>query len=93
LTRQHKFIRQDKGSKKIKTQINEETRKGRKKRNIEKIFEILTPWCRILFEKLTVTELVKQYPAFFMEPEGSFPCSQNPATGPYPEPAESSSPH
>jgi hypothetical protein len=31
--------------------------------------------------------------AFFMEPEGSLPCSQKPATGPYPEPAESSSPH
>jgi hypothetical protein len=28
-----------------------------------------------------------------MEPEGSLPCSQKPATGPYPEPAESSSPH
>jgi hypothetical protein len=28
-----------------------------------------------------------------MEPEGSSPCSQKPATGPYPEPAESSSPH
>jgi hypothetical protein len=26
-----------------------------------------------------------------MEPEGSLPCSQKPATGPYPEPAESSS--
>jgi hypothetical protein len=24
-----------------------------------------------------------------MEPEGSLPCSQNPAIGPYPEPAES----
>jgi hypothetical protein len=31
-------------------------------------------------------------PAFFMEPEGSSPCSQKPATGPYPEPAEFSSP-
>jgi hypothetical protein len=30
---------------------------------------------------------------FLMEPEGSWPCSQNPDTGPYPEPAESSSPH
>jgi hypothetical protein len=27
-----------------------------------------------------------------MEPEGSSPCSQKPAIGPYPEPAESSSP-
>jgi hypothetical protein len=48
---------------------------------------LLTPWCRILFEKLMVTQLVKKYPAFFME------CSQKPATGLYPEPAESSSPH
>jgi hypothetical protein len=29
----------------------------------------------------------------FAEPEGSLPCSQKPATGPYPEPAESNSPH
>jgi hypothetical protein len=32
-------------------------------------------------------------PAFFMEPEGSLPCPQKPATGSYPEPAESSSSH
>jgi hypothetical protein len=36
-----------------------------------------------LFEKLIVTQLVKEYPAFFMEPEGSLPCSQKPTTGPY----------
>jgi hypothetical protein len=36
---------------------------------------------------------IKKYPAFCMEPEGSSPCSQKPATGPCPEPAESSSPH
>jgi hypothetical protein len=36
------------------------------------------PWCRI-FEKLIVTQLVKKYPAFFMEPEGSLLCSQNTA--------------
>jgi hypothetical protein len=28
-----------------------------------------------------------------METEGSLPCSQKAATEPYPEPAESSSPH
>jgi hypothetical protein len=28
-----------------------------------------------------------------MEPEGSLPCLQKPATGPCPEPAVSSSPH
>jgi hypothetical protein len=34
----------------------------------------LTPRCRIFFEKLTVTKLVKQQPVLFMEPEGSLPC-------------------
>jgi hypothetical protein len=34
-----------------------------------------------------VTQLVKTYIVFFIEPEGSLPCSQKPATGPYPEPA------
>jgi hypothetical protein len=42
---------------------------------------------------LTVTHLIKQYLAFFMEHEISLPCSQKPAIGPYPEPAESNSPH
>jgi hypothetical protein len=46
-----------------------------------------------IIEKLIVTQLIKKYPAFFIEPEGSSPCSQKPATGPDPEPAESSSPH
>jgi hypothetical protein len=53
---------------------------------------LLTPWCRILFEKLIVTQLIKKCP-LFMEPEGSSPCSQKPPTGPYSEPDESSSPH
>jgi hypothetical protein len=57
------------------------------------ITDLLTPWCRILFEKLIVTQLIKTYPTFFMEPEGSSPCLQKHATGPYPEPAESSSSH
>jgi hypothetical protein len=56
-------------------------------------FGVLTSWCRILFEKLIVIQLVKKYAAFFMEPEGSLPYSQKPATGPCPELTESSSPH
>jgi hypothetical protein len=55
--------------------------------------ELFTPSCRTLFEKLIVTQPVKKYHAFFMEPEGSLPCSQKLAIGPYPEPAESGSPH
>jgi hypothetical protein len=53
----------------------------------------LPPWCRILFGKLIVTQLVKQWPAFFMEPKGLLLCSQKPATGPHPEPAQFSLPH
>jgi hypothetical protein len=51
----------------------------------------LTPWCTI-FEKLIAIQHVKKY-SFFMEPEGSLPCSQKPVIEPYPEPAESSSTH
>jgi len=35
----------------------------------------------------------QKYPAYFMEPEGLSPCSQKAATEPYPELAESNSPH
>jgi hypothetical protein len=35
----------------------------------------------------------QKYPVFFTKPEGSLPCSQKPATGPYPEPTESSASH
>jgi hypothetical protein len=41
-----------------------------------------------IFEKLIVTQLVEKYPALFMEPEGSLPCSQKPTIGPYPEPVQ-----
>jgi len=29
-------------------------------------------------------QLIKEYPALFIEPEGSSPCSRKPANGPYP---------
>jgi len=38
----------------------------------------------VLIDKPTVTQLVTNIPPF-MEPEVSFPCSQEPATGPYPD--------
>jgi len=34
-------------------------------------------------KKLIVTQLVKEFPTFFMETEGSLPCSQQPVTDPY----------
>jgi len=46
---------------------------------------LLTPWCRLLFEKLIVTQLFKKWSAFFMEHEGSLPCSQKLTTGLYPQ--------
>jgi len=39
--------------------------------------------------KLVVIQLVKKSPSL-MESEVSLPCPQEPATGPYPEPDESS---
>jgi hypothetical protein len=50
----------------------------------------LTPYNRVLLEKLTVTEVAKKFP--FMEPECSLPYSQDPATSPHPE-TDASSPH
>jgi hypothetical protein len=62
--------------------------------NIYLLTYLLTPWYRILFEMLIVTQLIKKYPDFFMEPpEGTSQFSQKPTIGPYPEPAESNSLH
>jgi hypothetical protein len=35
----------------------------------------------------------QELPQHFMKPEGSLPCSQQPSSGPYPEPDQSSSYH
>ena len=50
---------------------------------------LLTPWCRVLLEQLTVLQLVKKFP-HFTELEGSLPHSQAYATCLYPGPAQSS---
>jgi len=48
-----------------------------------------SPWSRVLLEKLTSSQMVKNFP-YFMEPEGSLPHSPVPATCPYAQPARSS---
>ena len=58
---------------------------GEKKNNTY----LLTPWCRVLLEKLTGLQLVKNSP-HFTEPEGSLPHSQASATCLCPGPAQSS---
>ena len=50
---------------------------------------VLTAYSRVLLEKLTDFQLVRNSP-HFMEPEGSLPHSQVSASCPYPQPARSS---
>ena len=47
----------------------------------------------MFLEKLTVPQLVKKFPAFFLETEGSLPHSQDPANRPYSEPDQFSPCH
>jgi len=47
-------------------------------------YELLTPWSRVLLEKLTGSQLVKKFPTFY-QPKGSLQHSQVPATCPYTE--------
>jgi hypothetical protein len=49
----------------------------------------LTSWRWALLEKPPIVQLLKNF-QHFMEPEGSLPCSQEPSTGPYPQPNQSS---
>ena len=58
--------------------------------NVQRHTCLLTPWSRVLLEKL-ISKLVKKFPAF-MEPESPSPYPQVPAICPYPEPTPSS-PH
>ena len=52
---------------------------------------LLAPWSRVLLEKPTGSAASQEIPRI-LEPEGSSPYSQVPATCPYPEPTPSS-PH
>ena len=49
---------------------------------------LLTPWSRVLLEKLTGSAASQEIPRI-LEPEGSSPYPQVPATCPYPEPTPS----
>jgi hypothetical protein len=52
------------------------------------VWNLLTIEQKDLLEKLIAAQLVKKIPAF-MEPDGSLPFSEEPATGPYSKPEES----
>jgi hypothetical protein len=43
---------------------------------------LLTPWCRILFEKLIVTQLVKKYPALLRNPKVHHRVHKSPSLDP-----------
>jgi hypothetical protein len=79
-------------TKKMQSNLEQHNFQIQLKKNINRPTEytyLLTPWSRVLLEKLTGLKLVKKF-LHCMEPEGSLPHSQVPATCLYPEPAQSS---
>ena len=47
---------------------------------------LLTPWSRVLLEKLTGSAASQEIPRILWNPESSLPYSQVPVTCPYPDP-------
>ena len=53
------------------------------------LVSLLSPWSGVLLEKLTGSQLVKNFPSFYGEHEGSLLLLQVPANSPYPMPEHS----
>jgi hypothetical protein len=56
-------------------------------------FILTYPMVQDIIRKADCHSACQKHICFLMEPEGSLSCSQKLVTGPYPEPAGSSSPH
>ena len=68
-------------------------RHNRVHKHNHRIHFLLTPWSRVLLDKLTDLQLVKKFLTFYGTRKfGSLPHSEASATYPYPGPAQSS-PH
>jgi hypothetical protein len=54
----------------------------KKKEKNKRLLYLLIPWCRTLFEKLIVTQLVNKYPPFLWNPKVLYSVHKSPSERP-----------